>query len=183
VSALAGAASVVTLLGAFLLAASGYTKIRRPLAFAKVLYALELPASLRNAQVIGGLECVVGIAGVAAFVTSTHPFARGAWLAEGGAYLVFFVFLAWAMLGPRDVGSCGCIGATDLPPSWVHAIGNAVIACGAIWASSLPGPIRQALAQSPYETALSLGLTGSAAYLSYLALLRTTGPQGLRRRT
>ena len=119
------AAFVTALVGlaALFLVASGYSKVWRPLPTARALYAADLPSGFRLVRLLGGLEVVVGSA--ALFLPSD---ARIAFAAAAVLYAAFGGFLAWALAAGKTLKSCGCLGGTDVPPSWTHAGANLVLA-------------------------------------------------------
>jgi len=104
---------------ALLLLVAGIAKIVRPGPTADLLASLGLPAGERLARGIGVVESAVGI--VALGVGGPWPAA-----ATGGFYVAFVVVVVRAI--GAGATSCGCFGRVDAPPSWIHVIGNLVLA-------------------------------------------------------
>ena len=104
-------------LAAGLLVLAGATKILRPDPTAQALLDAGLPGTLGAARGVGVVEVVVG-----AFACLA-PAAGGA-VALGALYLIFAGYLGFLLLARPDAGSCGCAGATPVPPSLLHLILN-----------------------------------------------------------
>lgn len=131
-NALAGPLYVVT--GVLLVA--GIAKIVRPSATATALRELHIPAPLRSAQLLGVAELVLAITAVA----TGHPLL---WAGVAVSYSAFTVFILWALRGNGAIGSCGCFGREDTPPTPGHAAFNAAAATLAALAVADPLKISQ----------------------------------------
>jgi Methylamine utilisation protein MauE len=104
---------------ALLLLIAGLAKIARPAPTTELLVSLGIPAREPLARVIGVAESGVGIAalGIGGPLTA----------AATGAFYVGFVVVVVRALG-AGATSCGCFGRADAPPSWIHVLGNVVLA-------------------------------------------------------
>jgi hypothetical protein len=109
----------VFFLAAGLLVLAGATKIFRPDPTAQALLDAGLPGTLGAARGVGVVEVVVGVWACLA------PAAGGA-IALGVLYLVFAGYLGFLLVARPDAGSCGCAGATPVPPSRLHLALNLV---------------------------------------------------------
>jgi len=108
-------------LAAGLLVLAGATKILRPDPTAQALLDAGLPGTLGAARGVGTVEIVVGV------WASCAPAAGGA-IALGALYLVFAGYLGFLLVARPEAGSCGCAGATPVPPSRLHLTLNVVAA-------------------------------------------------------
>ena len=176
---LASIALSVGAVGALFLAASGSSKFRRPLATARALYAADLPSAFWLVRSLGALECVVGGAALVAAGGIGGVLWSAAFAAVAALYCAFAIFIAWALATQKPLGSCGCAGSTELPPSWVHVGANAVVAAFAAVAASVTA--RPVVGGAVGVSALRVGFLALAAYLAYVALLRTGGATRLRK--
>jgi hypothetical protein len=147
--------AVVTFVAAALLVASGLAKVVRPLPTARAMYAAGLPGHAWFARAIGVAEIVVGTW----FLTAPSTIAAVALALLFGAFAGFVAFLLLARPG---AASCGCAGATDVPPSRIHLALN-LVAAGAAVAAAIDPP------QSLIATTTSLG----AASIPFLVGLVT----------
>lgn len=59
--------------------------------------------------------------------------------AVGVSYLAFAAFVALALRADAPIGSCGCLGAVDTPPSIGHVVLDLVFAGGALGALATGG--------------------------------------------
>ena len=109
----------VFFLSAGLLVLAGATKLLRPDPTAQALLDAGLPGTLAAARGIGVVEVGVGV--WACFA----PAAGGA-VALGALYLLFAGYLGFLLVARPDAGSCGCAGATPVPPSRLHLALNVV---------------------------------------------------------
>jgi len=109
----------VFFLAAGLLVLAGATKIFRPDPTAQALLDAGLPGTLGAARGVGIVEVVVGVS------ACVIPAAGGA-IALGALYLVFAGYLGFLLVARPDAGSCGCAGATPVPPSRLHLVLNLV---------------------------------------------------------
>jgi hypothetical protein len=104
---------------ALLLLLAGLAKVVRPAPATELLVSLGAPDRDHVAVSIGLVESAVGFAALAI---------GGAWAAgaTGVLYVGFVVVVLRAMAAGAT--SCGCFGRVDAPPSWIHVVGNAVLA-------------------------------------------------------
>ena len=138
---------------------------------------IRVPSGVVRA--FGAFEAVLGIA---AGVTGNR------WLAIGiaASYLGFTTFVAVALARRSPIGSCGCFGRVDTPPSWLHVVVNvgAIVSAIAVAAgdgrSVFHGLADQPVAGVPF---LLLCLVGTYAAFTVLTvvpqLLRPTSRNGV----
>lgn len=158
-NALAGPLYIVT--GVFVVA--GFAKTIRPSATATALAAIRVPSALRVARAMGVAEIIIGVAALA----TGHWFA---WALIAVAYAGFTMFVLWALQAESNVGSCGCFGADDTPPTPGHAAFNAAATAIALLAAT--DPVRMAdFGGSTYEL---IGLIVVVAIGTTLAVLALT---------
>jgi len=100
---------------ALVLAWSGAAKLRRPGQLVRVLGALGLPARPGGVRLIASAEFGLGTLGL------IRPIAAVAG-AVGLAYLSFAGFLSFLLVAKPTIGTCGCAGDRDVPPSWLHVV-------------------------------------------------------------
>src|ERR671923_2730774 len=143
---------------ALVLAASGVLKLRSPGPLVRLLRALGFPAGPVPVRWFGGLEVVLG---AACLVAPT----RGAALTMGTLYLCFAAVLGVVLVRGVDVPSCGCAGARDLPPSWIH-LGLNLAASAASLAAASTGPAFEGVVR----TAAGLPLGGAAFLIGVVAI-------------
>ena len=150
--------TVVAFVAAGLLVAAGVTKTLRPLSTARAMYAAGLPGRTGLVRGIGIAEVGVGIWFLAAPSASA-----GAALAV--MYLAFSGFVGFLLVARPDAASCGCAGASDVPPSLVHLALNLVAAAAASAAAFDPpaGLVRTLGALGPASVPFALGLLTAAA--------------------
>ena len=134
---------VSTTLAAGFLAAAGAVMLARPLPTARAMYAAGLPGSAAIARAIGAVEAAVG----AWFLLAPSTPAA---LALAAVYLAFAGFVGWLLVAHPEASSCGCAGATDVPPSALHAVMNALAGFAALAAAAAVPP-------SLVDTMTSLG--------------------------
>lgn len=131
-SALAGLLHLVALV----LVVSGAQKVARPLPAAQAMGAAGLPVPARAHRLAGtALGVVEAATGLAVFAWP-HA-AAAAWLAAFYVALAGFVLL----LRSRDAtASCGCFGASNTPPTVLHAVLNVAAATVAVGAAAVGVP-------------------------------------------
>jgi len=115
-----------------LLLVSGVMKVLRPRATAQAMLDAGLPGSTGGARCVGVVEIVVAGWAFAA------PGVGGA-AALAGIYLCFAAFLGYVLRTHPDAGSCGCAGATAVPPSRLHLTFDLLAAAFAIAYASTGG--------------------------------------------
>lgn len=104
-------------LAAGLLVVAGVGKMWRPRPTAQALYAAGLPGSEPAVRGLGLLEIFTGI------VALMRPAPWNAVLVAV-LYLVFGGFVAFLLWARPAATSCGCSGARETPPSWLHVTMN-----------------------------------------------------------
>ncbi len=159
-SALAGPLYVVT--GVLLVA--GLAKVTAPSPTATALRILRVPAPLTSARLLGIAEIVLA---VAAIVSG----AAVLWALVAVAYAAFTVFVLWALQADEAVGSCGCFGQEDTPPTPGHAAFNA--AAAALAGLAVSDPVRlEAFDGTAVEGILLVVLVLTGVSLSVLSMTR-----------
>ena len=98
---------------ALVLAWSGAAKLRRPGQLVRALGAVGLPARPGSVRLIASAELGLGTLGL---IRPTAAVAVGV----GLAYLGFAGFLSFLLVERPAIGTCGCAGDRDVPPSWLH---------------------------------------------------------------
>ena len=97
-----------------LLLVSGVMKVLRPRATAQAMLTAGLPGDGRGRPIgVGVVEIVVAGLGRAGA-------RRGGRRRPRGGLPCFAAFLAYVLRTHPDAGSCGCAGATAVPPSRLH---------------------------------------------------------------
>ena len=104
---------------ALLLLIAGSAKLVRPEPTVDLLVSLGLSNRTAPAVAIGLGEIAGGLAALA--IGGPLPAA-----ATGLFYVVFAAVVGRAMA--EGAASCGCFGRTDVPPSWIHVVGNIAFA-------------------------------------------------------
>lgn len=144
---------------------AGVAKILQPSATATALRTLGVPAPMRAARSLGAVEVVL----TAAAVLLGAPLL---WAGVAISYGAFTVFILWALRDGDVVGSCGCFGREDTPPTPGHAAFNAAAAALAGLAAIDPVRISDfegSLAEGALlVTLVGLGVTLSVATLTAL---------------
>ena len=96
------------------LVVAGATKVMTPAVTATALRRMPIPAPRLAARALGGAELLIALVAIA----TGSP---GAWGAVAGLYGAFTVFMIWALQDGGRIGSCGCFGQEDTPPTPGHA--------------------------------------------------------------
>jgi hypothetical protein len=149
---------------ALLLAIAGTAKALRPLNTSRALRAAGLPSSAWLVRLLGAGEAVLAI--VALAVAGPIPAALVAI-----SYASFAAFVGYAKARGLAIGSCGCFGKPDTPPTNAHIVVDAGAALLAVVAAVFPGrsPLGQ-LSHSPGAGVPFAALVLITAVLGYLAL-------------
>jgi len=119
---------------------------------------------------------IMGIAEVALGCAAIAIGAPALWALVALAYGLFTIFILWALSGTNAVGSCGCFGHEDTPPTPGHAAFNAAAAAIAALAVTSPVHIGD-FDGSLYEAAVTIVLIGSA--IALIVALLTSLPRTL----
>jgi hypothetical protein len=106
---------------ALVLAWSGAAKLRRPGQLVRVLGGAGVPVRPAGVRLIASAELSLGTLGL------IRPTAAVA-AAVGLAYLGFAGFLSFLLVAKPTIGTCGCSGDRDVPPSWLHVALDVVAA-------------------------------------------------------
>lgn len=150
-NALGGPFAAVTVL----LGAAAAAKIVEPTFTVGALRAAGLPARPTAVRLGGLVELAIAIVAVTTG-------ARGAALVVCGSYLAFAAFVALALARNLPIGTCGCFGRPDTPPTAMHVMIDLAAAAVAFAVAIAP-------TGSPVHPA---GVEGAAwiAYLIYAGL-------------
>lgn len=162
-----------------LLVGAGLAKARDPRTTVGALAQLGLALPPVAVRVGGVLESGLGLV---ALVTG-DPWAA---VLVALSYVSFTGFVAVALARGLPIGSCGCFGKVDTPPSIVHlgVNGGAIVAATAV-ALADGGGLGVVLADQPALGLPFLAFVLSATYLAFLAVtalpqlgsLRRAGPR------
>lgn len=149
---------------ALLLTVAGALKAYDPTMTAGALRRAGLGVPPVVVRIGGAIEVVVG---VAAIVTGGPVAAALVAL----SYLLFTAFVVVALVRHIPIGSCGCFGKIDTPPSVVHVGLNvgAIVTATAV-ALGPGGGIGDVLADQDLLGLPFLVLVATATYLAFLAL-------------
>jgi hypothetical protein len=111
-------------LAAAVLAFAGAAKVLDPSMTAGALRAMGLPGAPGLVRAGAIAELVLGVLAVVV---------GGAllWGLVAASYAAFALFVAAALLTGRPMGTCGCFGRADIPPTWWHVAGNLVLGAAA----------------------------------------------------
>jgi hypothetical protein len=160
VTALAGPFAIV----AALLALGGASKAVQPADTAGALRGLGLPHGAALVRVGGVAELVIG---VGALVTGARPFA----VLVAVSYAGFAGFVALALRRGAPIGSCGCFGRAETPPSRTHIVVDLAATLVAVAVAVDPvGGVTDVVADQPLLGLPFLLLVGVGVYLVYLTL-------------
>ena len=141
---------------------AGATKVVSPAVTATALRQMGIPSPRLSTRLLGAAEIVAGILAVA----TGEPLA---WAAIAMFYAAFTLFVLWALQADRRVGSCGCFGQEDTPPTTGHAAFNA--AAAALSTLAIVDPVRLVgLDLSAGEASLFVVLVITGIVMSILAL-------------
>ncbi len=156
-------ASAFSTIALLLLAASGVAKVVDPNPTRGAMKAAGLPSSAMIARLLGAVEIIASVVGLA----------LGAWwIAPAALLYVGFTWFTLAAVRRRiPVQSCGCFGREDTPPSVIHVIYN-VISVTALSVLVVTGAEPVPWSSQVEDLVLFLGFGMVGAYLSYLLLAR-----------
>jgi hypothetical protein len=149
---------------ALLLVVAGALKAFDPATTAGALRRAGVPAPSAAVRAGGVVEALIGAVAIA----TGDPVAA---LLVAASYAVFTAFVVVALARGIPVGSCGCFGKADTPPSIVHVVVNAGAVVTAVAVALGPGGgIGEVLADQPLLGLPFLALVGAATYAAFLAL-------------
>jgi hypothetical protein len=115
--------------GALVLLVAGAAKVADPSRTAGALRARAWPSSSWVVRIGAAAELLVG---AGALVVGGPVLASLVAL----SYLAFALFVASALTSGTPIGSCGCLGSADTPPTALHVVVDAVLAAGALAAAA-----------------------------------------------
>ncbi|MEP6625960.1 MAG: MauE/DoxX family redox-associated membrane protein [Acidimicrobiia bacterium] len=127
-----GAWSGPFLIAAVLLAVAGVAKAIDPVMTVGALRSAGIPAGPTAVRLGGAVEALIA---VGAAITGDRVLA----LVVAASYLAFAGFVAVALIRHLPVGSCGCFGRADSPPSVLHVVVDVGAAVSAIAVARLDG--------------------------------------------
>lgn len=152
------------LVASLLLVTAGALKAVDPATTAGALRQAGLPSAPLAVRVGGAVEVVIG---VSAIVTGATVPA----LLVGLSYVLFTGFVLLALARRTPIGSCGCFGKVDTPPSVVHVVVNVAAVVVAVGVAVGPGGgIGDVLGHQPLLGLPFLLLVATATYAAFLAL-------------
>ncbi|NNE74077.1 MAG: hypothetical protein HKN26_10460 [Acidimicrobiales bacterium] len=158
-------------IAALVVVLGGALKLGSPDATQRALATLGLPSHRLIVQAMGAAEVALGAA-VLAIGGRVPAFLLAL------AYLAFTGFVVVAQRAGSGIGSCGCFGQTDTPPSAMHVVVNLAAAGVAFAAVAWPVPgLADTLADQPWLGGPFLGLSLLGTWIVYLLL--TTVAQAL----
>jgi hypothetical protein len=162
------------LIAALLLAGAGAAKAVDPAATVGALRGFGLTVAPTVVRIGGGVEVLVAI--VAAI--SGNPIAASA---VAVSYLAFTAFVLAARVRHLPIGSCGCFGKIDTPPSTVHVVVDLAAAAVAIGVATGDGSgLGTVLAAQPLAAVPFVLLVIVGAYAAFTALTVVPQLQTLR---
>jgi hypothetical protein len=152
------------LVAATLLVVAGALKAYDPIMTTGALRRIGLPVPGWAVRAGGALEVVIGI--VAVLTGATIPA-----LLVAASFALFTAFVVVALVRHVPIGSCGCFGKVDTPPSLVHVGVNAGAVVTALAVALGPGGgIGEVLADQPLLGLPFLALVAIATYAAFLAM-------------
>jgi hypothetical protein len=157
-----------------LLVGAGVPKLGDPMPLVRALRSTGLPAGRGLVRALAAAEVALGLWAVA------RPSAVNAALVCA-AYLIFTGFVALALQRGGVLGSCGCFGKADTPPTRSHlaVTGGLAVLAGVVAAA----PERAAWASAAAPVVVgTLALAALVTFLAWqvLAVLPTTTPAAVR---
>lgn len=115
--------------GALVLMVAGAVKVVDPSRTAGALAARGWPSSPGLVRVGAAAELLVG---AAALVVGGPVLAS----LVAVSYLAFALFVVAALTSGSPIGSCGCLGRADTPPTVLHVVVDTALAAGALVAAT-----------------------------------------------
>jgi hypothetical protein len=160
-----------------LLVLAGAPKLRDPMPLVRALRSARLRASRGLVRALAVAEVVVG---ASALVRPGRLTAAAVAL----SYLAFTAFVALTLRRGGVLGSCGCFGRPDTPPTVGHLAVTVVLAAGAASLALAP-PAGPVWASVTPELAALVGFAALVGWLAYLvmAVLPATTPAAVRSAT
>ena len=102
---------------AAVLAYAGGAKLLDPTMAVGAMRAMGLPSAPWLVRLGAAAELALGVAAVVVGGAAL-------WALVAASYVAFAAFVAVALASGRPLGSCGCFGREDTPPTVVHLAGN-----------------------------------------------------------
>jgi hypothetical protein len=156
-----------------LLVAAGVPKIHDPMPLVRAVRQSGLPAGRFSIRLVALAETLIG------FYALLAP-GRVSGLLTALAYLVFTAFVARALARGGVLGSCGCFGKPDTPPTRTHLVvtGAIVAVAGAVALDPPASP----WASVGATAVTNLALAAVIAFLAWmvLAVLPSLSPKVIR---
>ena len=149
-----------------LLALAGVYKIADPTSTSGALRAIGLPGSTQLVRLLGATEIGVGVIGIG----WGGPIASAA---AGILYGGFLVFVIEALRRKLPISSCGCLGATETPPTLAHVLVNIVAVSVLVVGTLYPIGTLGGVPQLDAPTAVAFILFTAAAVYLLQAVLTT----------
>ena len=156
-----------------LLVMAGVPKLVDPMPLVRAVRQAGLPAGRTSIRLVALAETAVGLWAVIA------P-GRASAALTALAYLVFTVFVARALATGGVLGSCGCFGKPDTPPTRTHlAVTGAIVAVAGAVAVEPPASPWSSIGGATLTT---VALAGVIAFLAWmvLAVLPGLSPAAIR---
>jgi len=144
-----------------LLVAAGVPKIVDPMPLVRAVRQSGLPADRTSIRLLALAEMAVGLYALAA------P-GRVSGMLTALAYLVFTAFVARALARGGVLGSCGCFGKPDTPPTRTHLVltGAIVVVATAV---ALDPPVSP-WAGAGATTLTTVAFAGVIAFLAWMIM-------------
>jgi hypothetical protein len=159
-----------------LLVAAGVPKLADPMPLVRAVRQAGLPAGRISIRLVALAETLVGLYALVA------P-GRASGLLMALAYLVFTAFVANALARGGVLGSCGCFGKPDTPPTRTHLVvtGVIVLVAGAVAMDPPAGPWGSVSA----ATLTTVAFAAVIAFLAWMvmAVLPSLSPNVIRAAT
>jgi Methylamine utilisation protein MauE len=136
---------VVAIAASAMLVTNGLTKLRHPIATARLIRELRLSQPVILARALGFVEVAIGLGAI--LVGS-----RALWILVASLFAIFAGTLAFVLSKGLVVKDCGCGGRTPVPPTWSQVALNTGIALVALGHAVYAGDLRRQLgALVPFE--------------------------------
>jgi hypothetical protein len=159
-----GAWSGPFLIAALLLGAAGLAKSVDPTMTVGALRGIGLDIPPFGVRAVGAFEAALAVAAAA---TGAPVLAFGVAV----SYVVFTLFVVVALARRLPIGTCGCFGKIDTPPSWIHVGVNLGAAASAVAVAVADGGgIAGVLRAQPAAGIPFLLLVVVGAYAAFTAL-------------
>jgi hypothetical protein len=156
--------AAVVFAAAAVLVVAGVGKVARPAGTAAALRAAGLPGTPLLAQLLGGVEIVIGVASLVWGNVVTNA-------ALAAIYAGFAAFAALLLAAQGRSASCGCFGERHTSVHPLHIVVNLAIACiAATGVASPAGGLGELGNHSTADVVAFLALTAAVAVLIYVLI-------------